>query len=50
MLNLYHVDVINGKEYPPSDHYITMGKIEQAKHIFATVEPSVAFYEKGEAR
>lgn len=23
--NINHVDVINGKEYPPSSHYITMG-------------------------
>lgn len=25
--NINHVDVINGKDYPPSEHYITMGKI-----------------------
>jgi len=76
--NINHVDVINGKEYPPSNHYIKMGnvvaaeaikaiksseevcgdtvkankeilkmpergwdmeKIEQAKHIVATVKP-----------
>ncbi len=33
--NINHVDVINGKEYPPSNHYITMGKIVAAEAIKA---------------
>ncbi|MBQ4607200.1 MAG: neutral/alkaline non-lysosomal ceramidase N-terminal domain-containing protein, partial [Clostridia bacterium] len=33
--NINHVDVINGKEYPPSEHYITMGNTVAAEAVKA---------------
>lgn len=38
--NINHVDVINGKEYPPSSHYITMGNLvaDSALEAIASAE------------
>lgn len=35
--NINHVDVINGEVYPPSEHYITMGKTV-AKGTFSAID------------
>ena len=41
--NINHVDVINGKEYPPSSHYITMGNIvaDEAIKAISSAEPII---------
>lgn len=48
--NINHVDVINGKEYPPSSHYLTMGKKVAAEAIRAIGEALPVQGDKVDAR